>query len=165
MSQIKVNSIIPVGGVASGQGGGIIQTIQTFKGDTATTSSTSFSDITGMAATITPTSDSNKVLVRFGVHLSSNHQPVIMLNLLRGSTNIAQPTVTDTYHSTTQLWVDGDRMINTVYEFLDSPATTSATTYKLQWKVHVANTAKLNGYYNNTQYNSTSTMTLQEVSA
>ena len=164
MSQLKVNSIVPVGGLPSGANGGIIQTIQTFKGDTATTTSTSFSDITGMAATITPSSNSNKVLVRFGVHLSSNNTPVIMLNLLRGSTNIAQPTVTDTFPSTTQLWVDGDRMINTVYEFLDSPATTSATTYKLQWKIHTgSHTAKINGYFNNTQYNSTSTMTLQEV--
>tara|TARA_R100000455_G_C6203340_1_gene73327 strand:+ start:52 stop:552 length:501 start_codon:yes stop_codon:yes gene_type:complete len=166
MSQLKVNSIVPVGGVASGQAGGVIQTIQTFKGDTTTTTSTSFSDITGMNATITPTSSSNKVLVRFGIHLSSIHNPVIIVNLLRGSTNIAQPTVTDTYHSTTQMWVDGDRMLNMNYEFLDSPSTTSSTTYKLQWRIHAgSHTVKLNGYYNNDQYNSTSTMTLQEVSA
>tara|TARA_A100001391_G_scaffold128795_1_gene88079 strand:+ start:198 stop:698 length:501 start_codon:yes stop_codon:yes gene_type:complete len=166
MSQLKVNSIVPVGGVASGQAGGVIQTIQTFKGDTTTTTSTSFSDITGMNATITPTSSSNKVLVRFGIHLSSVHNPVIIVNLLRGSTNIAQPTVTDIYPSTTQMWVDGDRMLNMNYEFLDSPSTTSSTTYKLQWRIHSGSyTVKLNGYYNNDQYNSTSTMTLQEVSA
>ena len=89
-----------------------------------------------------------------------------MVNLLRGTTNIAQPTVTDTYFSTLQLWIDSDRMVTQTYEFLDSPSTTSATTYKLQWKNHNGtHTTKLNGYFNNTQYNSTSTMTLQEVGA
>jgi len=165
MSQIKVNSIIPVGGVASGQGGGIIQTIQTFKGDTTTTTSSSFSDITGMSATITPTSNSNKVLVRFTLHLSSDYHPVILVNLVRGTTNIAQPTVTDTHPSTLQVWTDADNMITQTYEFLDSPATTSATTYKLQWRIHDgSSTVKLNGYFGNTNYNTTSTMTLQEVS-
>ena len=33
MSQLKVNSIIPVGGVPSGGAGGIIQCVQTFKVD------------------------------------------------------------------------------------------------------------------------------------
>ena len=128
MSQLKVNSIIPVGGVASGQAGGVIQTIQTFKGDTTTTNSTSFGDLAGMSATITPSSNSNKVLVRFTLHLSSDTSPVILVNLLRGSTNIAQPTVTDTYNSTLQLWIDEEKMVTQTYEFLDSQATTSSTT-------------------------------------
>ena len=66
MSQIKVNSIIPVTGVATGQGGGIIQTIQTVKTDTSSwsldTSSTSWKE-TGLQATITPKSSSNIILI------------------------------------------------------------------------------------------------------
>ena len=150
-----------------GQTGSIVKVEQTLKKDT-TVESVALATETGnlFSASFTPTSSSNKVLVRFGIHLSSIHNPVIIVNLLRGSTNIAQPTVTDTYHSTTQMWVDGDRMLNMNYEFLDSPSTTSSTTYKLQWRIHAgSHTVKLNGYYNNDQYNSTSTMTLQEVSA
>jgi hypothetical protein len=167
MSILRANTITNVAGNADiGNVGKILQVVQTFKGDTTTTTSTSFSDITGMNATITPTSSSNKVLVSFGIHLSSNHNPVIIVNLVRGSTNIAQPTVTDVYPSTTQLWSGEDRMLNMNYEFLDSPSTTSSTTYKLQWRIHSgSNTVKLNGYYGNTQYNSTSTMTLKEVAA
>ncbi len=164
MSQLKVNSIVPVGGLPSGaSGGGIIQTVQVFKGDTTTTTGTSFVDITGMAATITPSSNSNKVLIRFTLHLSSTSAAVTMINLLRGSTNIAQPTTTATYNSSLQVWTNADRMVTQTYEFLDSPATTSATTYKLQWGQNVSATLKLNGYYGNTDYNITSTMTLQEV--
>ena len=60
MSQIKVNSIVPVGGLPSGASGGIIQIVQG-----STTSSTSdtggtFVD-TNISATITPSSSSNKI--------------------------------------------------------------------------------------------------------
>ena len=153
-------------GWATDQGGKIVQVVHAHITDHMYSTATSYTDLTGVTASITPTSSSNKVLVRFGIHLSSVHNPVIIVNLLRGSTNIAQPTVTDIYPSTTQMWVDGDRMLNMNYEFLDSPSTTSSTTYKLQWRIHSGSyTVKLNGYYNNDQYNSTSTMTLQEVSA
>ena len=63
MSQLKVNSIVPVGGLSSGANGGIIQVVQSVKTDTFSTSSSSFTDITGLSATITPSSNSNKILV------------------------------------------------------------------------------------------------------
>ena len=63
MSQLKVNSIVPVGGLPSGANGGIIQTIQTVKTDTFSTNNSGFTDVTGLSATITPSSNSNKVLV------------------------------------------------------------------------------------------------------
>ena len=62
MSQIKVNSIIPVSGVPTGGGGGIIQVKSVVKTDIFTSTSTSFVDITGMSVNITPTSSSSKIL-------------------------------------------------------------------------------------------------------
>ncbi|BCV08527.1 MAG: hypothetical protein CM15mL8_070 [Caudoviricetes sp.] len=55
MSQLKVNSIVPVGGLPSGASGGIIQVVQTVKTDTMSTSGTggSYQDITGLSVTIT----------------------------------------------------------------------------------------------------------------
>ena len=146
MSQLKVNSIIPVGGVASGQGGGIIQVIQTFKGDAESTTSTTFEDLNGMSATITPSSSSNKILISFSLCLSSQHNPVTFINLVRGSQNLAQPaSATDI--STIQLYVDGDKIMQQGFEFLDSPSTTNSTTYKLQWRTNNASqTSKLNQY-------------------
>ena len=167
MSTLKVNTLTNVAGNSDiSNVGKILQVVQTFKGDTTTTTSTSFGDISGMSATITPSSASNKVLVSFTLHLSSNNSPVIIVNLLRGTTNIAQPTVTDAHPSTLQLWMDADRMVTQNYEFLDSPSTTSATTYKLQWRVHEGTpTVKLNGYFGNNNYNTTSTLILKEVAA
>ena len=166
MSQLKVNSIIPVGGVPSGGGGGIVQIVQTFKNDATSTSSATFGDISGMSATITPTSTSSKILVRFSLCISSTTGTLTHFNLLRGSTNIAEPSTSVNNASTIQTYTNSPKIVQQDYEFLDSPSTTSSTTYKLQWRIHSgSHTVKLNGYYNNDQYNSTSIMTLQEVSA
>tara|TARA_R100001163_G_scaffold26130_1_gene21284 strand:+ start:301 stop:807 length:507 start_codon:yes stop_codon:yes gene_type:complete len=166
MSQLKVNSIVPVGGLPSGANGGIIQCIQTFKNDATSTTSNTFVDLAGMSATITPSSNSNKILVRFSLCLSTSATALIIVNLLRGSTNIAQPSTTPTRHGTVIAYVaEGSQMMQG-YEFLDSPATTSATTYKLQWRNHLAGyTSKLNEYFSvsDGDYAATSTMTLMEV--
>ena len=52
MSTLKVNSIIPVAGVPTGGGGGIVQVKQTVKSDTTTVASSSFADLPGMTITI-----------------------------------------------------------------------------------------------------------------
>jgi hypothetical protein len=43
--------------------GKVLQVVSTTKTDTFTTTSTSFTDITGMSVSITPSSASNKILV------------------------------------------------------------------------------------------------------
>tara|TARA_X000001388_G_scaffold2730_2_gene2028 strand:- start:59 stop:556 length:498 start_codon:yes stop_codon:yes gene_type:complete len=165
MSQIKVNSIVPVNGLPSGANGGIIQVIQTFKDDAESTTSTSFADLNGMSATITPSSSSNKILISFSLCLSSQHNPVTFINLVRGSQNIAQPASAAAL-STIQLYSDGDKIMQQGFEFLDSPSTTNSTTYKLQWRTNNSSqTSKLNQYYNQTNFHSSSTITLMEVSA
>ena len=64
MSQLRTNSIVPVGGIPAGaSGGGIIQVVQTVKTDDASTTSNSYTDITGLSVTITPRSTSNKILI------------------------------------------------------------------------------------------------------
>ncbi len=127
MSQIKVDSIIPRGGLPSGASGGIIQMVQTIKSDKFATSSTSYTDITGLSVTITPQSSSNKILVftnvRFGSGNSNNDNKY---QILRGSTAISA----DNYcrqPSYSENWIYADMN-------LDSPNTTSATTYKVQCK-------------------------------
>ena len=66
MSQLKVNSIVPAGGLLSGSNGGIIQVKQTIKKDVFTFTQTvanGYTDLTGLSVTITPSSSSNKILV------------------------------------------------------------------------------------------------------
>ena len=136
-SKLRVNSILPVDGAPTGGGGGIIQVVQTVKKDRTTIQSATLTDITGMSVTITPTSTSSKVLIRYCLSVFTNGTYWSM-RLLRGSDSTIfigdqNPSATSqsrgTFGSYMPSYVDGR---NVTQELLDSPNTTSATTYKLQ---------------------------------
>ena len=170
MSQIKVNSIVPAGGLVSGSNGGIIQVVQTVKTDTFSKQSTAFADITGLSATITPSSSSNKILVEARIYLSAGNSAgtsAAKLNFVRGSTNIGQPSSGSSNHEATfYSWGSNNYMEPHSMNFLDSPATTSATTYKIQIGADgSAATLYVNRYYSNNNYLGISTLTLMEVAA
>ena len=138
MSQIKVNSIVPAGGLPSGSNGGIIQVVQTFKNDTTSVnnnSQSSFVDMSGMSVTITPSSSANKVLIYFTCNVSAESTDRNnSIRVLRGSTVIGTGTGASTANAAIYVRTkDNDYLENKSYMFLDEPATTSATTYKLQW--------------------------------
>lgn len=106
--------------------GCILQVVQTASTAAFTTSSTSFADWTGLSATITPKSATSKILAM--VHVSSNTTAAGVphtIALVRGSTEIA-------YEATHSIG-NGYNFPQSL-TFLDSPATTSATTYKVQVK-------------------------------
>jgi len=99
MSTLKVNSIIPVAGVPTGGGGGITQVKQVVKNDVTSQSSggvTSFNDISGMSISITPTSSTNKILIRFVVNFgSSSGDSNGHIRLLKDGSTIAAFTGAD----------------------------------------------------------------------
>ena len=118
--------------------GKILQVIQTVKKDRTTIQSTSLVDIAGMSVTITPSSSSNKVLIKYSIVAYMNSAQYWNMRLLRGSDStifIGNQNASATSQSRgsfggyTTSYVDA-RVI--AQEFLDSPNTTSATTYKLQ---------------------------------
>ena len=136
MSQLNLNSIVPVGGLPSGSSGGIIQIKQAFKGNTFTTTSGSFVDVTGLSVSITPSSASNKILVL--VSICGQGRPAYARNiprLVRDSTPIGNSTdAGDRIAGFGQMYQgeDGTNVATNSIEFLDSPATTSSVTYKVQ---------------------------------
>ena len=166
MSQLKVNSIIPVAGVPTGGGGGIIQVKQAYKNDTASsTTSGSFTDISGLSVAITPTSSSSKILVFVALGSISHNLQSVGFRLLRDSTQIGGASSTALQSGFTNVFADEEYIMSASHCFLDSPATTSATTYKLQWR-NAAGTVYLGRYFDDaTQYNGSSTITAMEVSA
>ena len=146
MSQLKVNSIIPAGGLPAGAtAGGIIQTVQVVKTDTTSKSSAgSFSDISGMSVTITPQSSSSKILIIPDLALGGSDMAGYHLiwRLLRGSTAIAVATTSTAAQLTGTGGMHRAATGANAYFFgcskifVDSPATTSATTYKCQWSAN-----------------------------
>ena len=130
--------------------GKIGQVIQTHYTSTFTkTQSVSVSDITGFSATITPSSTSSKVLCIVDVNIGfsatggdATDDPYPYLLLLRGATSIGLGAGASSNRINTFLSapaVPGQQDTKTIYKilnvsktYLDSPSTTSATTYKLQ---------------------------------
>ena len=77
MRQLKVNSIVPVGGLPSGSNGGIIQVKQTIKKEVFTTAqavSRGYTDLTGLNVAITPSSNSNKILYSYTVSYCMDYE-------------------------------------------------------------------------------------------
>ena len=142
MSQLKVNSIIPVAGVPTGGAGGIVQMKQTVKTDTFSTTSTSATDVTGMSVSITPTSTSSKILITYNLRASCENIQMSFF-LLRDSTTIYVGDAAGNRIQASSVIggiVDPSSVNRTPQEnivfFIDSPATTSAITYKIQTQVN-----------------------------
>ncbi len=112
----------------------ILQIVQaTYNTETASTSAT-LAD-TGLTATITPSSASNKILVLctqagLGKTATSALDNAITIQLNRGGSDIAKITGYAAYTGSNLEVNIGNTSIN----YLDAPATTSATTYKTRFK-------------------------------
>ena len=123
-----------------------------------TSSSTSAYADTGLGATITPSSTSSKVLVIVNQAgcLKEQNNTYLNLKLLRGATDIC---LFEQYGGFTNSGATSS-FGSCSTSYLDSPATTSATTYKTQFASNNNNAAVI------IQTNSSrSTITLMEISA
>jgi hypothetical protein len=120
--------------------GSVLQVIQTTTSTIAsTTSSASYVD-TNLTASITPTSATSKILVLVMQNIqvtNTSNYATGMWQLLRGATAIFAPLVTD--NGNVFAYDYGGSGINvyrpTPITWLDSPNTTSSTTYKTQIKL------------------------------
>jgi ABC-type uncharacterized transport system substrate-binding protein len=110
----------------------IAQVLSTTKSDTFTSSSTSFIDVTGLSVSITPTLATSKIMVFASVMMSVNGSN--FMRLVRGSTaiSIGDAGGSRVRASASSAAVNSTSIIPYNVMFLDSPATTSATTYKIQ---------------------------------
>tara|TARA_B100000945_G_scaffold306514_1_gene294070 strand:- start:545 stop:1069 length:525 start_codon:yes stop_codon:yes gene_type:complete len=136
-SQLRVDKILPVDGAPSGGGGGIIQVqMGTFTGKFNTASATMV-DI-GLSVSITPKFSTSKILVNvsLGSLTNSGRLKRAMMNIVRDSTNVLigdATTGTECTACVAPRAADDDyAQIPVSFMVLDSPATTSATTYKVQ---------------------------------
>ena len=154
--------------------GGIIQVVSTTKTDTFSSSTVdTFVDITGLSAAITPTSASNKILIFYDLQMSGTE--LFFIQLVRGSTAIkvgnsdSSNRVECTAGGIVQSG-NNDKVQTIAGTFLDSPSTTSATTYKIQGRVYSASKSfSINKPINDSDSSYTgrgaSTITLMEVVA
>jgi len=139
--------------------GKILQVVSTTKSDVFTTTSGTYVDVTGLAATITPSSASSKILVLANISYSASNGRDAAFQVLRGSTVIPTGVTGSVLNG-----VYSYSMFSLAQSYLDSPATTSATTYKIQVYVS-AETIYVNRRALDTNFTGQSTITLMEVAA
>jgi len=131
MSELRTNRIVPRDGITSGsaQGGGIIQVRYGFT-TTQTANNTSTYADTGLSATITPTRSDSKIIVMASLNcVQKTNGTYLKVRVVRDSTEIAKIDEGAGYTNDSSNNIVGSISCH----LLDSPATTSAVTYKLQF--------------------------------
>ena len=155
--------------------GHVVQVVQTNYTGTSSFSGTSFTEITGLAVTITPKFASSKILWSCSISQGETSDTFPAYRLLRDSTalNVASaisPGTGCTFAGVrTQANSRDQYLISQLgYQYLDSPNTTSAITYKVQ--VRPMGTTSKTVYINRSetigdsnQLTATSTVTVMEI--
>lgn len=160
------NVLTVAGGVptwaAPAGGGKVLQVVHNSYNVSTSTSSTSLVD-TGLSATITPTSATSKVLVivsQNGCGKDATASGRLTLAIVRTSTVLEYLADVAGYTNTSNV----NYFNNVSGTYLDTPATTSATTYKTQFLSQGGSAVFVNDTFANT-YKSASTITLMEIGA
>jgi hypothetical protein len=144
----------------AGGGGKVLQVVNATYSTEASTTSSTWAD-TGLTASITPSASTSKILVIVSqpyqqIVASSGNELVHQIKLVRASTDLTTQNFTfraSAYSSELALRTTFN------YTYLDSPATTSSTTYKTQFQNNSVGTFRV-------QVGSTiSSITLLEIGA
>ena len=157
--------------------GKILQVVHTIKssGFSVSASTDNFSDITGLSASITPASSSNKILIHFQTSYSANTGQRGSFRLVRDSTvinaaNADGQSTNQTIFPSMYITNNTSHSIPVAGSHVDSPATTSAVTYKLQVGAEggastIFVNADASGSTGSTHYKGVSNLILMEVAA
>jgi len=157
---LTVSGGVPSWATPAGGGGKVLQVVQATYSTSTNSSSATYAD-TGLTATITPTLNTSKVLVLVNQagcgKNSGNDGTGLSIKLFRGATLLAGQ-YDQCFDNNAGTYV---RIGTISLEILDTPATTSATTYKTQF----INNSGGSGTVTVQQASSVSSITLLEIGA
>jgi len=153
----------------SPKAGNVIQVVSTTKTDTFSTTSATLVQITGLTATITPTSTNSKILVIANLQLGdANNLDETGFILYRNSTQISLASGGSSFNWTVRgLGTNANptKVLCPVgLNFLDSPSSTSAITYSIYTRSNGSGVIYINRTTDDS-IRATSTITLMEIAA
>ena len=150
--------------------GHVIQTVQALKTDVFSTSSTSFTDITGLSVNITPKFSTSKILISYHVtvgHNTGTQNTIQLVRQVSSSDTVINPCA---YNQGTSMQYTGssndgwDREVMS-YQVLDAPSTTSQVNYRLRTYIYSSSYIQyINRCHNSSDATGSSTLTVQEIS-
>jgi hypothetical protein len=138
--------------------GSVVQVVNATYGTQVTNNTSTYAD-TGLTATITPKFATSTIFVLVTQHTkktAGNAGNAVNIKLFRNSTDLGRKVFVQNYTNTS---IEAYSMAP--FQFLDSPATTSATTYKTQF----ANDVNTSGVIVQADSLGISTITLMEIAA
>ena len=124
--------------------GTVLQVISNQITTASTTTSTSYVDATNLNSTITPKSSSSKILVLASVGTGHADATGGFLRLLRNSTVVGADPQVWFYTGNANSLYSGAQ---STFSYLDSPASTSALTYKIQFRAENSAGVSINRSY------------------
>jgi hypothetical protein len=155
--------------------GSVLQVVSATLTTDFSTTSISYVDVTGLSVSITPTSASNKILIFVNMSMTMGAGGVVAFyQIVRNSTAIGLGTqagasnlVTGGIYNDPGVGSGGanQNFIYTNSQYLDSPATTSSTTYKIQYRNNTAGTAVYINKRSDNYVSAISTITVMEIAA
>ena len=129
--------------------GHVIQVESVIKTSVFETQSTSFTDVSGLSVGITPSSASNKILVMCSFLISTNSgSGYPQAKMLRNGSDVYVGDPSSQRRlallNATGYNADSNYSLPVSFQFLDSPASTSLQTYKIQCLQTAGNTTRIN---------------------
>ena len=143
-----VSNVFETVAAGGGKVGQVVST--TVTAGTASCTADAYEDMTGMTVDITPAATSSKIWVSFNINIGGQKGYSAKGQLVRDSTAIAiGAAAADRSRCTVDLRNSDDQalIMERSMNYVDSPSTTSAVTYKLQWKESEDTTLYLNRSY------------------
>jgi len=122
-------------------GGKVLQVVSATFSTETTTTSTTYVD-TGLTVNITPAAATSKVLILVSgdVYTYASNDLYTSTQLMRGATALQQHVGATTFYSASGTYQIGG---TDAWAYLDSPNTTSATTYKIQFATRNTTTSRI----------------------
>ena len=148
MSELRTNRIVPRDGLPAGSSGGIIQVKMGVTTSQATTTSGNF-DATNLLVTITPTRSDSKIFIMCSGGMNGpaggGSSEIIGYKIYRSIGGASFAETESSSRGQGVYYGAANNYIHLSINYLDSPSTTSAVTYKLyQKRVGGSGTPSLN---------------------
>lgn len=112
----------------------VLQVVSTTKTDAFTTTSTTYTDLTGMSVSITPRFSTSRILIMATMLGDTSAAEATNIRIMRNSTviGIGDAAGSRTLCTTVSSTFETNRPLSSALMFVDDPATASLLTYKLQ---------------------------------
>jgi hypothetical protein len=151
----------------AGTGGKVLQVVNALKDDTYSTTSTSYVAVPALAASITPTSTSSKILMIVSVALGTTASQTAQWRMYKDGATLFQSTTATNTNGVGAFYTESGgnahyALSGNSITYLNSPVTTASTTYQV-WLRTTGGTAYVNRRGAANDFGMCSSITLVEI--